>query len=131
MTRRVGEAVLEESGRWEDQRYHDDRDHVLVGAWQRAESLRVQRMTHGDVTVASDQRRQPGLGQAQEVHGRVDADEHRRIMHVYVWAENVRARQKVYVGDAAQKQDTQQNECVAHGQRLQQHRCRHPVLLST
>ena len=128
---RIGEATLKKPrGREDEGQGRDDR-HVLVGARQGTEAMDVQGMAHGDVTVDGEEGGQPRVGEAQEVDDRKQVDEHARVVDVDVGGQRVRAGQQVDVDETPQKEDGHEDQRVAHGQRLQQHCRRHPVLLTT
>ena len=111
-------AVLEEARQREEER-HDDHDrHVAVGAHQRADPLRLQRLADGDVAVDGEQDRQPGVDEPDEVHEHVGVRPHvfvrRHVRRVHV----ALAAQRIGYVDAA-KEVRQQNEGIGDGEALQ------------
>jgi len=59
--------VFKESGQTEDDGCYGDADDVAVGSLDGAESLCMQRSTHGDVPINRQQNRQPGVDHTQHV----------------------------------------------------------------
>ena len=83
-------------------------------------------MTHGNVAVDRQQDRQPSVRQPDEVHHRIQVDEHLRE-HGDVGSE--RLRQRVQRRQTAHEQGEDENEAVGDGERLEQHCRREAVLL--
>ena len=119
------ELDLEEAGSGEQGRHHDHDSHVHVGALLRADALRVERPTHGDVAVDREQDRQPVARQSDEVVERVRADDDVRI-RVSVAAQSSGARVH---GHETPQQRRHQHQDVDHGEALQQDRRRQFALL--
>ena len=122
------ELVLEEARDREDESQRDDDRHVFVGAHKRADSLRAQRVADGDVPVDSEERREPRVGEAQEVDDRIQADEDVRVDFV-VTTEDFEFR--LDDDEAAHEQGAQQDEGVGDGEGLEHDGRREAMLLVT
>ena len=62
--------VLEESGQTKDDGCDGDDDNVAIRSLYGAQSLSVQRSTHGDVPINCQQNRQPGVDHTHDVGAR-------------------------------------------------------------
>jgi len=106
--------VLEESGQTEDDGCDCDGGDVAVSSLYRAESLRVQRSTHGDVAVDSQQNRQPRVDHAENIRAR-EQPRVQTAMNISVvgvvdeWSD---------IAQRTQQEDDKQCQRVGHGQRL-------------